>query len=348
MGTTASHPGRSAADQRYIELYKELHHHTSELVSDGEKPSDQTDQKVFKSRFINFFGGPCVVFGQLLYERLFGGKQDPVDQDSFVTTMENLARLSGGKGLTHEAEKFFFHVFSQGKEILDQKSLIEVIYVAGMFGLVVGSELHENVKIPRDHPIITSLVSAAMLVADSQSHELSATQFAVWMNEHCPKLMEGIQHWLETSLHGDHTNDSTALHTFYQLPIPHLSEEERQQDMNILVWALSTIAPLVYFGHKKDESSAQARNKHPVGGMWTLLYHSKKDGMSMNRFTSHCFDYREPSIMILTCSGPVDEEIQFVIGVDKEWRDGTHYWGGDDCFLLELQPSFTMQKGCYI
>jgi hypothetical protein len=48
MGTTASHPGRSAADQRYIELYKELHHHTSELVSDGEKPSDQTDQKVFK------------------------------------------------------------------------------------------------------------------------------------------------------------------------------------------------------------------------------------------------------------------------------------------------------------
>ena len=52
-----------------------------------------------------------------------------------------------------------------------------------------------------------------MLIADSQSHELSATQFAVWMNEHCPKLLEGIQHWIETTLHGDHTTQSTTTTT---------------------------------------------------------------------------------------------------------------------------------------
>lgn len=71
---------------------------------------------------------------------------------------------------------------------------------------------------------------------------------------------------------------------------------------------------------------------------------SKRDGLSMNRFTSHSFDYSEPSMMILTCTGQVNEKIQFVIGVDREWRDGTHFWGGENCFMLELKPSFTMLK----
>ena len=43
-------------------------------------------------------------------------------------------------------------------------------------------------------------------MADPQTQELSATQFAVWMNEHCPHLLEGINHWIETVLHGDHTH----------------------------------------------------------------------------------------------------------------------------------------------
>lgn len=75
-----------------------------------------------------------------------------------------------------------------------------------------------------------------------------------------------------------------------------------------------------------------------------MLYSSDRDGMSMNRFQSHCFDYREPSIMILTCQGHINEKVQFVIGVDREWRDGTFFWGEKDCFLLEIKPSFTMLK----
>lgn len=83
------------------------------------------------------------------------------------------------KGNLHESEKFFFYVFSHGKEHLDQKSisfllehifigcfsgLVDVIYVAAMFALVVGSELHENAKVHRENPIITSLVSAAVCI----------------------------------------------------------------------------------------------------------------------------------------------------------------------------------------
>ncbi len=39
-----------------------------------------------------------------------------------------------------------------------------------------------------------------MLVADSNTHELSVTQFTVWLTGHCPKLLEGINHWIETLL----------------------------------------------------------------------------------------------------------------------------------------------------
>ena len=40
--------------------------------------------------------------------------------------------------------------------------LIEVIHVAGMFALVVGSELHEKAVVPRDLPVIEAFVSAAV------------------------------------------------------------------------------------------------------------------------------------------------------------------------------------------
>ena len=64
----------------------------------------------------------------------------------------------------------------------------------------------------------------------------------------------------------------------------------------------------------------------------------------MNRFQAHCFDYREPSIMILTCTDKEGAENTFIIGVDREWRDGTFFWGEKGCFLLELKPSFTMLR----
>ena len=92
-------------------------------------------------------------------------------------------------------------------------------------------------------------------------------------------------------------------------------------------------------------SSSQSSNKHPVGGTWTLLYSSSRDGLSFTRFMSQSSDYRDPSILLLTCrDGTVGEVRQFVVGVDKEWRDGTHYWGEDNSFLLELEPSFTLLK----
>ncbi|XP_011410302.1 PREDICTED: restriction of telomere capping protein 5-like [Amphimedon queenslandica] len=333
----AKTPRPSNAEKRYASLYEELN--TAE--GDGKKAEPDV---IFKTRFSNYFGGPCVKFGQYLHDRLFKDVGF-VDKETFVKQMKTLSTLLAGDCRLHEAEKYFFYVFSHGEEKLDQKSLAEVIHTAAMFALVVGSDLHERAKVPRDHPIISSLVSASMLMTDSATHELTAAQFAVWMTEHCPRLLEGLQHWTETLLHGDHTDDDNSMHTQYQLPCPKIEEGMEEADLHLLVWALSTIIPLAYLGHRSQESSLQSSNKHPVGGTWMLLYSSSRDGLSFTRFMSLSSDYRDPSILLLTCRDrAVDEVRQFVIGVDKEWRDGSHYWGEDNCFLLELEPSFTLLK----
>lgn len=51
-----------------------------------------------QSRFINYFGGPCIEFGQLLYEKLFGegmaGKDEEEEEASFVAALSKLRKLS--------------------------------------------------------------------------------------------------------------------------------------------------------------------------------------------------------------------------------------------------------------
>ena len=68
----------------------------------------------------------------------------------------------------------------------------------------------------------------------------------------------------------------------------------------------------------------QPEYNYSIGGVWTLLYSSSKHGFSMNRFQYHCSDYRDPSVMLLTCrsregEGPREEHV-FAIAVDTDWK----------------------------
>ena len=57
-----------------------------------------------------------------------------------------------------------------------------------------------------------------------------------------------------------------------------------------------------------------------MGGTWTSLYSSDRDGFSMNRLQNHCFDYREPSIMVVSCQDKEGKDYCYAIGTDREWR----------------------------
>ena len=132
-------------------------------------------------------------------------------------------------------------------------------------------------------------------------------------------------------------------HVSYQLPTPSLGEDppiERQTELCLLIWLLSTALPMVYMGHRghrgheskgKGKVSldtavvAMVTSVHqvgsPVGGEWTCLYSSDRHGLSMNRFQHHCSDYKHPSLLTLTCYQPQDHTLyQFAIALDTEWR----------------------------
>lgn len=69
---------------------------------------------------------------------------------------------------------------------------------------------------------------------------------------------------------------------------------------------------------------------------WSLLYNSDNDGMSINRFQFHVFNYKGPTCMIVTA----DNGYTMAIASDTEWRESCHFWGNEDATLLQLQPEF--------
>ena len=71
---------------------------------------------------------------------------------------------------------------------------------------------------------------------------------------------------------------------------------------------------------------------------WTLLYDSDDHGLSLNRFQHHVFNYRGPTLMFLRC----DNDYEILVGIDTEWKENCHFWGGQNCFVMQLKPEFRM------
>ena len=67
---------------------------------------------------------------------------------------------------------------------------------------------------------------------------------------------------------------------YYQLPTPHLEGESqlaRAVEICTLIWALSTLLPLIYMGHKEDEK------KHAKVGVCSDVMGIVLYGRSMER-----------------------------------------------------------------
>lgn len=69
---------------------------------------------------------------------------------------------------------------------------------------------------------------------------------------------------------------------------------------------------------------------------WSRLYDSGDDGLSINRFQFHVFNYKGPTLMIVTA----DNGYSMAIASDGEWKESCHFWGGEDTVLLQLTPEF--------
>ena len=73
-----------------------------------------------QNRFENYFGGPYLELGHLLFSKFFGGG-GTVDEQTFTSALSNLEALTWQRGDFHEAEGFYFSVFSRGKDTINRE-----------------------------------------------------------------------------------------------------------------------------------------------------------------------------------------------------------------------------------
>ncbi|XP_071449047.1 uncharacterized protein [Hetaerina americana] len=75
---------------------------------------------------------------------------------------------------------------------------------------------------------------------------------------------------------------------------------------------------------------------------WVLLYNSREQGLGANRFMHHVLNYRGPSLTFLQGDGGVE----FCLASTDEWKESNHYWGQEDCIIIQLLPLFhVIEKG---
>ena len=67
-----------------------------------------------QNRFENYFGGPYLELGHLLFSKFFGGG-GTVDKQTFTSALSNLEALTWQRG------DFYFSVFAQGKDTIDRE-----------------------------------------------------------------------------------------------------------------------------------------------------------------------------------------------------------------------------------
>lgn len=48
--------------------------------------------------------------------------------------------------------------------------------------------------------IFSSLFLSQWKMAESEKHELSVKEFNLWSSTHCPRLLDGLLHWITSSL----------------------------------------------------------------------------------------------------------------------------------------------------
>ncbi|CAG5047470.1 unnamed protein product [Parnassius apollo] len=111
-------------------------------------------------------------------------------------------------------------------------------------------------------------------------------------------------------------------------------------------WLLAGTAPQLYsrparpppVPHAGGGSAAAlwlARLVCAVPSHWVPLYASKEHGLGANRFLHHTLAYRGPTLVVVA-----SDEVTVVVASPQEWRETHQYWGGPDCALIQLYPTF--------
>ncbi|XP_062505635.1 uncharacterized protein LOC134182262 [Corticium candelabrum] len=259
----------------------------------------------------------------------------------FINTMQPL--FSAACSQTKDALYYLlFDIFSNGKDNINKEDLERLISECCILSLTVTLAADFN------RCTETSLKQNDVFQAFQQSlmsnrDVVSFDELVDWLSVNAPDLFDGIQSWLQRAL--DSMKD-----TYYTVPqLKDLSQQfvdTRASLDTSVVWLLTTILPHCYTvldtvldKHQSSRSRA-ADTQVPVTSIpcFSLLYDSREQGHSLNRFEHHVFGYRGPTLLILK----MEKGLTFVVAIDAEWRDSPAQWGDSNCLLLQMTPTWNV------
>lgn len=177
-----------------------------------------------------------------------------------------------------------------------------------------------------------------------------------WLEEHCHRLIFPVHRYCVHMLATRHRDmeahvESMALGAGLELGTPVLERGAWQAASALMpvsrAWLLAGTAPPLY-------SRPTQPPQHPAGGglasqawlarlvcavpsHWVPLYASRDHGLGANRFLHHTLAYRGPTMVLIQA-----EDTVIVVCSPQEWRETHQYWGGPDCALLQIQPTFSI------
>lgn len=207
---------------------------------------------------------------------------------------------------------------------------------------------------------LSNILKAVIESAFHRKSVVSVTFLSHWIEQHIPRLIVGIHRYILHVLSTAYREAGQPASAGLELDTPVLERDivfpsSDNQDSDILpvseVWLLSSSLPLLYTKpsqHPHSPSclsngfSSQAILAKMLGSIypshWTLIFNSDEHGLGANRFTHHVFGYRGPTLTFLRGQ----EGVQFCIAADSEWQESHHFWGGEECAVIQILPLYSI------
>ncbi|CAH0713389.1 unnamed protein product, partial [Brenthis ino] len=186
-----------------------------------------------------------------------------------------------------------------------------------------------------------------------------------WLEEHCHRLIFPVHRYCVHMLATRHRDVETLAsdgEAALELGTPVLERAAWAPAAAALrpaaAWLLAAAAPPLYSRPARPPAPpAHAAHAAPATAAWLArlvcalpshwapLYASREHGLGANRFLHHTLHYRGPTLVVVegaAGAGAGAAGVTLVACAPQEWRDTHQYWGGPDCALVQLYPTFAV------
>lgn len=214
-------------------------------------------------------------------------------------------------------------------------------------------------------PMIEKTLNTVMVSCFFSKDYLSTGFVCRWLEQNCPKLVPPIYKYcafiLTSAYRGVENLDKK---TGLELRTPILEKDHPFESSNTesqisllplsVAWLLASALDILYTKPISVQNSSSTTTSTLVSQVfmakmlsippthWVLLYNSMTQGIGANRFLHHVLGYKGPNIVLIAGN---DDNL-FCIASPGEWKETHMYFGGENCYFIQLRPKFTLiEKG---